>query len=229
MADDIPPPPPGPPSGPPLEPPRSSLPLPPPSRPDEPRPAPLAFGSRPLVLAIGTALLVVAFVAGVLGYRDHRNDSGTRRIATAATTTAPVQSEAATTCKKPTDIPSVPGKPTDIPVPDKPVTALRIRDLKKGTGTAVTSDQQLTVQYVGISCTSGKQFDSSWDSKKPLSVALDRGSVIAGWDQGIKGMKVGGRRLLWIPASLGYGDQGQPPDIPPGDTLIFVIDLLKVA
>ena len=112
-------------------------------------------------------------------------------------------------------------------MPDKPVTRLRVRDLKKGSGATAVDGAQLSVHYVGISCASGRQFDSSWDRGQPVSITLG-GQVIPGWNQGIKGMKVGGRRLLWIPASLGYGEQGSPPDIAPNDTLIFVIDLLKV-
>ncbi len=227
--------------GPPLEPTGipspNVVPPPPPTRPGGGRPSsPLTFGSRPLVLAIGVVLLATTFVAGVLGYRDHRDDRApnTRTIGTTATPTtapartAPVPTKAATRCRKLGSIPKAAGKPTDIPVPTKPVTSLQTRDLKRGRGKAVVGGDKLTVHYVGISCTSGKQIDSSWDREEPSPFTLGAGDVIPGWDQGIKGMRAGGRRLLWIPASLAYGDQGRPPDIAPSDTLIFVIDVLKI-
>jgi len=194
------------------------------------------FGSRPLALAIGAVLLAAAFTAGVLGYRDHRDDGSTKARTVGSTaptsgpgTTAAVQTDAATKCQQPSGISPAPGKPTRIPVPAKPVTALETRDLKPGSGKAAANGDRLTVQYVGISCSSGKQIDASWDRGEPLPVTLGAGGVIPGWDQGIKGMKAGGQRLLWIPASLAYGAQGQPPTIAPGDTLIFVIDLVKIA
>ena len=212
------------------------LPVPPPIRPGGGRPSSQGtFGSRPLILAIGVILLATTFTAAILGYRDHHNDASTSAQATATTaapstapaTTAAPQAAAPTVCKQPSGIPVVTGKPTDIPVPPKPVTALQIRDLKPGSGKAAADGDKLTVQYVGISCASGKQVDASWDRHQTLPLTLGQGDVIPGWDQGIKGMKVGGRRLLWIPASLAYGAQGQPPDIAPGDTLTFVIDLVK--
>ena len=145
---------------------------------------------------------------------------------TAPATTAAPQA-APTVCKQPSGIPKVTGKPTNIPVPPKPVTALQIRDLRPGSGKAAADGDKLTLHYVGISCASGEQVDSSWDRHQTFPLTLGQGEVIPGWDQGIKGMKVGGRRLLWIPASLAYGAQGQPPKIAPGDTLTFVIDLVK--
>ena len=194
----------------------------------------MTFGSRPLILAIGVILLATTFTAAILGYRDHHDDGSTTAQATGTTatpSTAPAttvpQAAAPTVCKQPTDIPKATGKPTDIPVPPKPVTALQIRDLKPGSGKAAADGDKLMVHYVGISCASGKQIDASWDRHQTLPLTLGQGDVIPGWDQGIKGMKVGGRRLLWIPASLAYGAQGQPPDIAPGDTLTFVIDLVK--
>ncbi len=213
-----------------------SLPTPPATRPGGGRPAsPLTFGSRPLVALIGVVLLGTTFAAGVLGYRDHRGDTNTSTHsvdttvpATAPGTTAAAQTAAPTKCLPPSGISKVTGKPTDIPVPAKPVTALQVRDLKPGAGKAAADGANLTVQYVGVSCASGKQFDASWDRKKALPFTLGAGQVIPGWDQGVKGMKVGARRLLWIPASLAYGAAGHPPDIAPNDTLIFVIDLVKI-
>jgi FKBP-type peptidyl-prolyl cis-trans isomerase len=105
---------------------------------------------------------------------------------------------------------------------------LVIKDLVTGTGTAATTTSKVTVHYVGVLYNGGKQFDASWDRNQPLSFTLGQGQVIKGWDQGVPGMKVGGRRELIIPASLAYGALGQPPTIPKNAPLVFVIDLESV-
>jgi FKBP-type peptidyl-prolyl cis-trans isomerase len=110
-----------------------------------------------------------------------------------------------------------------------PPTKLVVQDLIVGTGAAAKSGDQLSVQYVGVLFKDGKEFDSSWaNGKKPFQFALGGGQVIQGWDQGLAGMKVGGRRKLIIPASLAYGAQGSPPKIGPNAALIFDIDLEKI-
>lgn len=103
------------------------------------------------------------------------------------------------------------------------------KDLITGTGPAVQAGQSITVNYVGVLCKTGKEFDSSWKHNQPFTTTLTTGSVIPGWVQGIQGMKVGGRRELVIPPSLGYGKQGSPPSIPPNSPLVFVVDLISVA
>jgi peptidylprolyl isomerase len=95
-------------------------------------------------------------------------------------------------------------------------------------GKPAKAGDQVTVQYVGISFLNGRQFDASWDRGEPFQFQLGAGSVIPGWDQGVEGMKVGGRRQLVIPPDLAYGPQGSPPTIGPNETLVFVIDLLSV-
>jgi peptidylprolyl isomerase len=109
-----------------------------------------------------------------------------------------------------------------------PPAALVKKDLVVGHGVAARSGETVTVQYVGISWSNGKQFDASWDHGQPFSFPLGQGQVIAGWDQGVAGMKEGGRRELVIPANLGYGPQGAPPDIAPNETLVFVVDLKRI-
>jgi peptidylprolyl isomerase len=84
------------------------------------------------------------------------------------------------------------------------------------------------MHYVGVAWSSGQQFDASWDRGQPFSFALGQGDVIAGWDQGVVGMRVGGRRRLTIPAELGYGSRGAGGVIKGGETLVFVVDLLGV-
>jgi peptidylprolyl isomerase len=117
-----------------------------------------------------------------------------------------------------------------IPKPQgNPPGTMQVRDVVQGTGKSAESGDTLSVQYVGVSWSTGQQFDSSWDrGKQPFKFKLGAGMVIPGWDQGLVGMKQGGRRELVIPPNLAYGPQGQPPAIAPNETLIFVIDLQKV-
>ena len=105
---------------------------------------------------------------------------------------------------------------------------LVIEDIKEGTGAAAEPGQTVEVHYVGVSYLNGRQFDASWDRGQPFSFQLGAGSVIQGWDRGVAGMKVGGRRQLVIPPRLAYGPQGSPPAIGPNETLVFVIDLLGI-
>lgn len=104
---------------------------------------------------------------------------------------------------------------------------LIVKDVKVGTGKEAKDGNTVTVHYTGT-LTNGKKFDSSKDRNQPFSFQLGRGEVIKGWDRGVKGMKVGGMRKLTIPAHLGYGDRGAGNDIPPGATLLFDVELLKV-
>jgi peptidylprolyl isomerase len=109
-----------------------------------------------------------------------------------------------------------------------PPKKLTIKDLEKGSGPAAKSGDEVTVNYVGVDYKTGKEFDASWDRGEPFSFELGSGAVIPGWEEGIEGMKVGGRRELIIPPSLGYGSAGSPPTIPPNETLVFVVDLEAV-
>lgn len=117
----------------------------------------------------------------------------------------------------------------EITVPDgEPPTELEIDDLVVGDGTEATSGMQVTVDYVGTSWSTGNEFDASWDRNDTFSFGLGAGMVISGWDQGVAGMKVGGRRRLIIPPHLGYGAAGAGGAIGPNETLIFVVDLRNV-
>lgn len=100
------------------------------------------------------------------------------------------------------------------------------KDLITGTGKEAKAGDTVTVNYVGVLYKGGKEFDASWKRKEPFQFKLGEKQVIAGWDQGVAGMKVGGRRELIIPASLGYGATGSPPSIPANAPLVFVVDLL---
>jgi len=102
-------------------------------------------------------------------------------------------------------------------------------DVWAGDGTEATAGRTVDVHYVGVAHSSGEEFDASWNRGAPLRFPLGSGRVIAGWDQGVAGMKVGGRRRLVIPPHLGYGDRGAGGVIKPGETLIFVVDLVGVS
>lgn len=107
-------------------------------------------------------------------------------------------------------------------------TQLESADLIVGTGATAQAGQTVTVQYDGYSWTTKKEFDASWNRGRTFSFPLGQGRVIQGWDQGVAGMKVGGRRELVIPPNLAYGSQSPSPDIAANDTLIFVVDLISV-
>jgi len=117
----------------------------------------------------------------------------------------------------------------EITIPDgPPPTELLIDDLTVGDGNEASSGSHCTMQYVGHAWSTGKQFDASWDRGEPFAFQLGQGMVIQGWDQGVAGMKVGGRRKLTIPPHLGYGARGAGGVIAPNETLVFVVDLLGV-
>jgi peptidylprolyl isomerase len=110
----------------------------------------------------------------------------------------------------------------------QPPADLEIKDLWQGDGPEATAGDDVSVHYVGVSFSTGEEFDASWNRGRPLDFKLGGGQVISGWDQGVQGMKVGGRRQLIIPPHLAYGDRGAANVIKPGETLIFVVDLLAV-
>ena len=110
----------------------------------------------------------------------------------------------------------------------EPPTALVVTDEIVGDGPEASSGTTVTAHYVGVAFSTGEEFDASWNRGAPLKFQLGVGQVISGWDQGGQGMKVGGRRQLTIPAHLAYGDRGAGGAIAPGETLIFVCDLVSV-
>jgi peptidylprolyl isomerase len=163
---------------------------------------------RPAIVALAVAAALALAACG-----DDDEDAGT------ATTETGQQAAAPPDTKPKVEVPQ-----------DAPPAGLQIEDEIEGTGDTATAGDSATVHYVGVSYSTGKQFDASWDSpgQQPYTFTLGAGDVIPGWDQGVAGMKVGGRRRLTIPPELGYGEQGQPPVIGPNETLVFVVDLLEV-
>ena len=111
---------------------------------------------------------------------------------------------------------------------DAPPADLVIEDITVGDGAEASAGSTVAAHYVGVAHSTGEEFDASWNRGAPLDFRLGVGMVIAGWDQGIAGMKVGGRRRLTIPPHLAYGDRGAGGAIKPGETLIFVVDLMDV-
>ena len=137
------------------------------------------------------------------------------------TTTTATSTESTTAEAEPT-------KPV-VKVPEgAPPKKLEIKDLSRGTGAVAEAGDEVTVQYVGVDYKTGEEFDASWERGEPFAFQLGGGQVIPGWDQGVEGMRVGGRRELIIPPDLAYGAAGAPPAIAPNATLVFVVDLLGV-
>lgn len=117
----------------------------------------------------------------------------------------------------------------EITIPDEnPPTELVIEDLEVGDGNEATSGAMVSVHYLGVSWSTGEQFDASWDRMEPFRFGLGEGMVIQGWDEGVQGMRIGGRRRLTIPPEMGYGSRGAGGVIKPNETLVFVVDLLDV-
>ncbi len=117
----------------------------------------------------------------------------------------------------------------EVTIPDTaPPTELVIEDLVEGDGPEATAGQAVDVHYVGVAWSTKQQFDSSWDRGDSFGFRLGAGQVISGWDQGVAGMKLGGRRRLTIPPAMGYGASGAGGVIGPNETLVFVVDLLGV-
>ena len=166
-------------------------------------------------------LLAALAAAALLGFAgcgdddDGGSDSGTTTADSETETTA---TDSVDTSKKP-----------EITVPEgEAPPGLQIKDLKEGDGATAKAGDTVTVDYVGVAYSTGEEFDASWNSGQPFTFQVGSGGVIAGWDQGIPGMKIGGRRELIIPPDLAYGEGGSPPAIGPNETLIFVVDLRGV-
>ena len=166
-------------------------------------------------LALPCLLLALALPGCGGGSKSSSNDE-----------TAATPSPTATDTATPTPTPAAHKPKVKVPS-GKPPKHLVKRDLKVGTGPPAQAGQTVTVQYVGVNYKNGKQFDASWDRGQPFKFVLGARQVISGWDEGVVGMRPGGRRELIIPPALGYGAQGAPPVIKPNETLVFVIDLIS--
>jgi len=189
---------------------------------------------RRYLLALPLLLAVLAFSA--CGSDDSPSDEGAATAApteeaTQAPTEAPTEtatSDASSSGGAVKVAGKLGSKPTIKTPGGDPPTKLVIKDIKKGTGAEARAGQTVSVQYVGSLWQDGSVFDNSWDRGEPFSFPLGQGQVIPGWDQGVAGMKEGGRRVLTIPPDLGYGEAGAGGAIGPNETLVFVVDLEKV-
>jgi peptidylprolyl isomerase len=166
-----------------------------------------------LLLIVGACLALL--VAGCGSDNSTSSDSST-----ASTEEAAASKETESTKKK--------TKPKVTVPKGAPPSSLVTKDLEEGTGATAEAGDVVKVNYVGVNYKTGKEFDASWSRGEPFIFTLGAGEVIPGWEQGIEGMKVGGRRELIIPPELGYGAAGSPPVIPPNETLVFVVDLEAV-
>ena len=165
------------------------------------------------------SLLALALLVLSLSLVACGDDQGEGTESAAAPATTETQAAEPTTEKTKPEI----AKPEGAPPKE-----LVVKDLEEGTGTEAKAGDLVSVQYVGVSYSTGEEFDASWDRGEPFQFTLGAGEVIPGWDQGVEGMKEGGRRRLEIPPDLAYGPQGSPPAIGPDETLVFVIDLEQV-
>jgi peptidylprolyl isomerase len=182
-------------------------------------------GQTVRALAIG-GLTTAALALGACG-NDEQDASTTPAKATTPAAPSPTESAAPTATlkisKDRTTKPVIP-KPSGTPP-----TELVVQDVVKGRGRPARLDDTVTVHYVGVSHSTGAEFDASWNGGEPVQFQLSRGQLIDGWIEGIPGMRVGGRRVLIIPPNLAYGPDGSPPSIGPSETLVFVIDLKNVS
>jgi peptidylprolyl isomerase len=174
------------------------------------------------------ALLVAAAVAlSACGGDSKSNETAATPTKTAASTPTATATPAPVGKVKVTGALGAKPKVTITPINSTPPANLVVKDIAKGHGKRAKAGETVTVQYDGVLFSNGTEFDASWDRGQPFSFPLGAGQVIPGWDKGVAGMRVGGRRVLTIPPNLGYGPQGSGP-IPPNSTLVFVVDLLKI-
>lgn len=181
---------------------------------------------RRLALMAGGA--IAAIVAIVVVVQLTKDDSKKKTNVAAGNTTTSAARASGSAAGKPCVALADP-LPAGAPaVPVKvgpPPTQLVTEDLKEGTGTVVNANDTVTANYIGVSCSTGKIFDSSYKGAAPAPVSFPLNQVIKGWTNGIPGMKVGGQRLLGIPADQAYGAQGRPPTIAPDEPLWFVVEI----
>jgi len=166
-----------------------------------------------------TALAIAGLLVAGCGEREETETTATPETPAAESTPAGSATEISTDLETKPAIPKPSGRP-----PAELVT----EDIVEGEGPAAKAGDNVTVRYVGVAHSTGEEFDASWNRNEPFQFQLGAGQVIAGWDQGVAGMKVGGQRRLVIPSSLGYGQRGAGGVIPPGAALVFDVELLDV-
>jgi peptidylprolyl isomerase len=178
-----------------------------------------------LMLALCIALAIA--VAGCGGGSDSSSDSSDSSSSSSSSDSTSSSDSSSTSDSAEPDNTDLSEKPVVVVPKGVSPKTFAYKDIVEGSGPVAKSGDKVTVQYVGVGYDSEKEFDASWGGE-PFPFTLGGGEVIKGWDQGVEGMKVGGRRELLLPANLAYGPAGNPPNIGPNETLIFFIDLLKV-
>lgn len=173
----------------------------------------------------GASIAILASVSLILASCGEESPAKSSTPDAPSTTSANPTSTTAAEPAKPSDLKDLAVKPIIEEPSGDPPTELVTEDVVVGAGAAAESGSTIVVDYVGTSWSTGKEFDSSWDRGSTFELALGAGSVIPGWEQGLVGMKVGGRRKITIPPALGYGEKGAGADIGPNETLVFVVDL----
>jgi len=176
--------------------------------------------------ALGAAILIAGCGSGgsstITVGNENKSDEA---LASANAPTTSTSTSTTAAAKTPTSGP-LSKEPHVTPPSGAPPSKLETKDIITGTGAEAKTGDAVSVNYVGALYHGGKVFDASWKRNEPFQFTLGKGQVIPGWEQGVVGMKVGGRRELIIPASLAYGAKGSPPAIPPNAPLVFVVDLL---
>jgi peptidylprolyl isomerase len=182
---------------------------------------------RPLALLALLALLAALAIAAC-GGDDDDSGSGGGSADTSEQESDPPSPETGTETEAPADLTDTSVKPVIDKPTGTPPRRLMKEDIVKGRGPGAKPGDTVIVNYVGVSFSSGEEFDASWDTGQPFPVQLGAGNVIEGWEKGLVGIKEGGRRKLIIPPRQAYGVQGAPPSIGPNETLVFVIDALAI-
>lgn len=193
---------------------------------------------RRLIIAVATPIVVLVIV-GVFVLLSKGSGTATDSAAATSTTSTTASTASTATTSTTPKAESAAGKPcvalSELPPPDAPTvdiplgtppTTLQITDVKTGTGPAVTAKDKVTVNYLGVSCSTGAIFDESYTRGQPATFGLNQ--VIPGWTEGLQGMQAGGIRQLVIPPEKGYGSSGQGLKIAPDETLIFVVELKSI-
>jgi len=191
--------------------------------------SPLRSRTIPAVATLGIAVLIAG--CGSSGSSStitvgNENQGDLALVKASGKATSEKTGETTTAAAKTPTTGPISKPPTVVPPSGPAPTHLVIKNLVAGTGAEAKAGENISVNDVGVLYDTGKEFESSWKRNEPFTFTLGHGQVIQGWEQGIPGMRVGGRRELIIPAELAYGAKGSPPTIPPNAPLVFVIDLL---
>jgi peptidylprolyl isomerase len=183
---------------------------------------------RPPELLVVFVLLAALGLAACGGDDDDSGSGGGSSTDTRQEESAPPPSDTGTETEAQADLTDTSVKPVIDKPSGVPPRRLEKEDIVKGTGPGAKPGDTVVVNYVGVSFSTGEEFDASWDTGQPFPVQLGAGNVIEGWEKGLVGIKKGGRRELIIPPEQAYGAEGAPPSIAPNETLVFVIDALEI-